>query len=91
LIQIPDSDFHLAVLVGKRSEISQMAITTDPDRWAGGKPSGGDRIEPFVELYSVATYVSRSRPCHFEIAALVQLGLTMLGLRRWGFHRATSA
>ena len=72
LVEVADLDFDLAVGVGYRAEVADVAVAADPDGRALRELVAGAGLEPFVELEGVAADVGVGRTCHLEPAALFQ-------------------
>src|ERR1035438_3042762 len=77
LVQVSDFDFDLAFCVRYRAEVSNVAVTADPDSRPFRQASSFERVQPLVELQGIASNVGLRRHRHFKVAALIQHVLTL--------------
>ena len=82
LVEVAHQEFDLAVGVGDRPDVAQMAVAADPDRRPGGQ--AGDRlgIEPLVELERAAADEGVCRTRHLQLTGGVEDRLATVPVRR---------
>src|ERR1700678_3789916 len=79
LIQVADLDFNSAGGIRDRTEVSRVAVTTDPYRRPFGKRPVFLRFKPFVKLDRVSTHVCMRRSGHFTISRRAEDSLAVFG------------
>jgi hypothetical protein len=68
LIKIADLDGDLAVLVRKRTQVSDMTIAADSDREPFRKRALRGSLQPFVELDRISPNIGMGRTRHLFVA-----------------------
>src|ERR1700689_616550 len=68
LVEIADLHQDAAFGVRQRAQVSQMAVTANPDWRPVRQIASGAAFQPLVKPFGTATDESMRRPCHLEIA-----------------------
>lgn len=82
LVEVTDLDVDLALGIGHRAQVADVAVAADPDGRTFGQAAGLGFIEPVVEAQGAAAHVGVGRAGHFEVLGGFQDVLACGGTRR---------
>src|ERR1700730_3248636 len=77
LIEVANLDFNATLCVGDRAEVSDMAITTNPDWRPLGHGANFQGVKPLIEVDRVAAHVGVRGPRHLQVALVSEDFLTL--------------
>ena len=79
LIEVADLDFYMAIGIGDRAEVADVAVAADPDGWAFGERVLRDGVEPLVELEGIAANVGVGGARHLAAPGFFEDAQTVFG------------
>jgi hypothetical protein len=66
LVEVADLDGDLALRIGDRPQVADMAIAANPDRRTVGNEMSVRLLEPLVEIFGGAAHIGMGRARHLQ-------------------------
>src|SRR6478736_2530776 len=85
LIEIPDLDSKATARITDGTEVSDVAVTTNPNRRPARKSSAVGAIEPFVETFCTSSHIGVGGRRHFAVFVREEQSQSVFGKNN-GFH-----
>ncbi len=80
LIQVADLNRDLAIGIGDRTQIAEVAIAADPDRRPCGFSTTLRAAQPLIEPGGAAAHVGLRRSRHLQVSTQQQDALPIIGM-----------